>query len=87
MKLLIHLQDVEREGIGIQKRGLKCSRKVSRFYNLSYWLFVKNKELSIDIKKIVENNYYDFGLAKTPGATISAVLGDFIRNGDTRVKE
>ena len=36
--------------------------------------------------KIVEKNYYDFGLAKTPGATISAILGDFIRNGDTRVK-
>jgi hypothetical protein len=36
--------------------------------------------------KIVEKNYYDFGQAKTPGATISAVLGDFIRNGDTRVK-
>lgn len=35
---------------------------------------------------IVERNYYDFGIAKTPGATISAVLGDFIRNGDTRVK-
>ncbi|MCW2120381.1 hypothetical protein [Flavobacterium sp. 7A] len=32
------------------------------------------------------NNYYDFGVAKTPGSTISAVLGDFIRNGDTRVK-
>jgi hypothetical protein len=25
-------------------------------------------------------------VAKTPGSTISAVLGDFIRNGDTRVK-
>lgn len=36
--------------------------------------------------KIVEKNYYDFGQARTPGATISAVLGDFIRNGDTRVK-
>lgn len=36
--------------------------------------------------KIIEKNYYDFGQAKTPGATISAVLGDFIRNGDTRVK-
>jgi len=36
--------------------------------------------------KIVEKNYYDFGQAKTPGATISAILGDFIRNGDTRVK-
>jgi hypothetical protein len=35
---------------------------------------------------IVEKNYYDFGQARTPGSTISAVLGDFIRNGDTRVK-
>jgi len=35
---------------------------------------------------IVEKKYYDFGPAKTPGATISAILGDFIRNGDTRVK-
>ena len=35
---------------------------------------------------IVERSYYDFGNAETPGATISAVLGDFIRNGDTRVK-
>jgi len=35
---------------------------------------------------IVNNNYYDFGGAKTPGSTISATLGDFVRNGDTRVK-
>ena len=35
---------------------------------------------------IIEKNYYDFGQARTPGATISAALGDFIRNGDTRVK-
>ncbi len=35
---------------------------------------------------IVDKNYYDFGSSKTPSATISAVLGDFIRNGDTRVK-
>ena len=35
---------------------------------------------------IADKNYYDFGEAKTPGATISAVLGDFIRSGDTRVK-
>jgi hypothetical protein len=38
------------------------------------------------VTNIIEKNYYDFGQAKTPGATISAVLGDFIRNGDTRVK-
>ncbi len=35
---------------------------------------------------ITKNNYYDFGAAKTPGSTISAVLGQFIRDGDTRVK-
>lgn len=35
---------------------------------------------------IIKNNYYDFGAAKTPPATISALLGDFIRIGDTRVK-
>ena len=35
---------------------------------------------------IAENKYYDFGHAKTPGSTVSALLGDFIRNGDTRVK-
>ncbi len=35
---------------------------------------------------IVKNNHYEFGNAKTPSATISAYLGDFIRNGDTRVK-
>lgn len=36
--------------------------------------------------KILDKKYYDFGVAKTPGSTISAILGDFIRNGDTRVK-
>jgi hypothetical protein len=35
---------------------------------------------------IVLKGYYDFGLAKTPASTISACLGDFIRNGDSRVK-
>ena len=35
---------------------------------------------------IIQNNYYEFGTAKTPASTISALLGDFIRNGDTRVK-
>jgi hypothetical protein len=35
---------------------------------------------------IINNGYYDFKKAKTPPATISALLGDFIRNGDTRVK-
>lgn len=35
---------------------------------------------------IVKNKYYDFGTAKTPASTISALLGDFIRTGDSRVK-
>lgn len=35
---------------------------------------------------IVEKGYYDFGQAKTPPATISAQLGEFIRFGDSRVK-
>lgn len=35
---------------------------------------------------IINNKYYDFKDAKTPASTISACLGDFIRNGDSRVK-
>lgn len=35
---------------------------------------------------IIDNNYFDFGKAKTPRSTVSAMLGDFIRNGDSRVK-
>jgi hypothetical protein len=35
---------------------------------------------------IILKKYYDFKDAKTPASTISALLGDFIRNGDTRVK-
>jgi uncharacterized protein len=35
---------------------------------------------------VTDNKYYDFGKAKTPGSTVSAILGDFIRLGDTRVK-
>jgi hypothetical protein len=35
---------------------------------------------------IVEKKYYDFGSAKTPSSTVSALLGDFIRDGDSRVK-
>lgn len=34
---------------------------------------------------ILANSYYEFA-GKTPPATVSAQLGDFIRNGDTRVK-
>jgi len=35
---------------------------------------------------IISKNYFNFGAARTPKATISASLGEFIRNGDTRVK-
>jgi len=35
---------------------------------------------------IISKSYYDFKDAKTPTATISALLGDYIRLGDTRVK-
>ncbi|MFT7234036.1 MAG: hypothetical protein ACI8TA_003265 [Cyclobacteriaceae bacterium] len=35
---------------------------------------------------IISNGYYDFKTSKTPPSTISAALGDFIRDGDTRVK-
>lgn len=35
---------------------------------------------------IIDNSYYNFKDAKTPSQTISALLGDFIRKGDSRVK-
>lgn len=36
---------------------------------------------------IIKKNYYTFNKdAKTPESRVSALLGDFIRNGDTRVK-
>ncbi len=35
---------------------------------------------------MTKNGYYNFKQAKTPASTVSALLGDFIRNGDTRVK-
>lgn len=35
---------------------------------------------------IITNNYHDFKDAKTPRATVSAQLGDYIRLGDARVK-
>lgn len=37
-------------------------------------------------RHIVDKKYYDFGSAKTPASTVSSVLGDFIRNGDARVR-
>jgi hypothetical protein len=36
--------------------------------------------------QILKMKYYDYGAAKTPASTISALLGDFIRKGDSRVK-
>ena len=37
-------------------------------------------------KNILVHKYYDFKTAKTPEATISALLGDFIRKNDSRVR-
>jgi len=38
------------------------------------------------LNHILVHKYFDFGAGRTPGSTVSAVLGDFIRNGDARVK-
>jgi hypothetical protein len=35
---------------------------------------------------ILSKGYYDFGEAKTPNDTVSSILGNFIRDGDSRVK-
>jgi hypothetical protein len=35
---------------------------------------------------IIKNKYYSFENGKTPESTISALLGDFIRNNDSRIK-
>ncbi len=35
---------------------------------------------------IIEKKYYDFGSSRTPASTVSAILGDFIRNGDARIR-
>lgn len=35
---------------------------------------------------IVNKKYYKFLKGKTPASTVSALLGDFIRNGDSRIK-
>ena len=37
------------------------------------------------LKHIQQNQYYDFGESKTPESTVSAMLGHFVRAGDTRV--
>ncbi|TWR31724.1 hypothetical protein FPZ43_04420 [Mucilaginibacter pallidiroseus] len=34
---------------------------------------------------IIEKKYYDFG-SKTPVSTVSAILAEMIRDGDTRIK-
>lgn len=36
--------------------------------------------------KIIEKNYYEFNLAKTPEATVSALLGQLVLKGDSRIK-
>lgn len=36
--------------------------------------------------QIINKRYYDFKTSKTPRSTVSAQLGGFIRNGDSRVK-
>jgi hypothetical protein len=35
---------------------------------------------------IIEHNYYDFKNNRTPSATVAALLGIFIKNGDKRIK-
>ncbi|MBC6697287.1 hypothetical protein [Hymenobacter sp. BT190] len=35
---------------------------------------------------IITREYYDFSNTKSPSSTVSAVLGGFIRDGDTRIK-
>ena len=37
-------------------------------------------------EQIIKQTYYEFKTGKTPKATISAQLGDFIRKGDNRIK-
>ncbi len=47
---------------------------------------LKNLVTSAEVcKHIIDKKYYDFN-TKTPENTVSAQLGGFIRNGDTRVK-
>jgi hypothetical protein len=47
------------------------------------------KELSTHTQvynHLIENKYYEFTKGKTPERTVSSLLGDFIRSGDTRIK-
>jgi hypothetical protein len=48
---------------------------------------LKNKANNSEIYEyIIKQNYYNFDKAKTSKSSISAQLGDFIRNNDSRVK-
>jgi len=48
---------------------------------------LQNMSNNTDIyEHIIKHQYYDFKSAKTPKSTISAQVGEFIRNNDTRVK-
>ncbi|MFK7905350.1 MAG: hypothetical protein AB8B69_09510, partial [Chitinophagales bacterium] len=48
---------------------------------------VKKAMLSKEVyEHIITNNYCDFINAKTPSSTISALLGNFIRDEDNRIK-
>lgn len=48
---------------------------------------IGNLTNSIEVcQHIIKHKYYNFKEAKTPPATVSALLGDFIRNGDSRIK-
>lgn len=49
---------------------------------------INNITNSFDVySHIIDKKYYEFSKeAKTPASTVSALLGDFIRNGDSRVK-
>ncbi|NIJ45141.1 hypothetical protein FHR24_001580 [Wenyingzhuangia heitensis] len=48
---------------------------------------IGNLTNSIEVcQHIIKHQYYNFKEAKTPPATVSALLGDFIRNGDSRIK-
>lgn len=48
---------------------------------------LKKASSHLDVyNNIKANQYYNFKKAKTPESTISALLGDFIRTNDTRVK-
>ncbi len=48
---------------------------------------LNKKSNHIEVSNLIKDKqYYDFGSALTPEATVSAQLGGFIRDGDVRVK-